>query len=84
MPPAQAPEAPSAPPNQPKVVSAELVFLVQDNNEYLDLLSGFGVFAIGRNHPTVIQALHETMTLDLPNLEYRTCHVFVYYKNTIL
>ena len=40
----------------------------QDNNEYLDLLSGFGVFAIGRNHPTVIQALHETMTLDLPNL----------------
>lgn len=40
----------------------------QDNHEYLDLLSGFGVFAIGRNHPTVIQALHETMTLELPNL----------------
>ncbi len=31
LPPAQAPEAPSAPPNQPKVVSAELVFLVQDS-----------------------------------------------------
>lgn len=40
----------------------------QDNNEYLDLLSGFGVFAIGRNHPTVISALHEAMTLELPNL----------------
>lgn len=40
----------------------------QDNHEYLDLLSGFGVFAIGRNHPTVIQALHEVMTLELPNL----------------
>ena len=40
----------------------------QDNNEYLDLLSGFGVFAIGRNHPTVISALHETLTLELPNL----------------
>lgn len=40
----------------------------QDNNEYLDLLSGFGVFAIGRNHPTVISALQETMTLELPNL----------------
>jgi ornithine--oxo-acid transaminase len=40
----------------------------QDNHEYLDLLSGFGVFAIGRNHPTVIQALQETMTLELPNL----------------
>jgi len=40
----------------------------QDNNEYLDLLSGFGVFAIGRNHPTVISALQETLTLELPNL----------------
>lgn len=40
----------------------------QDNNEYLDLLSGFGVFAIGRNHPTVIQALQDVMTLELPNL----------------
>ncbi|WP_020562842.1 aspartate aminotransferase family protein [Methylosarcina fibrata] len=36
--------------------------------EYLDLLSGFGVFAIGRNHPTVINALKETLTLELPNL----------------
>ena len=40
----------------------------EDGNEYLDLLSGFGVFAIGRNHPTVISALHEAMTLELPNL----------------
>ena len=40
----------------------------QDNNEYLDLLSGFGVFAIGRNHPTVINALKETLSLELPNL----------------
>ncbi|AEG01843.1 aspartate aminotransferase family protein [Methylomonas methanica] len=39
-----------------------------NNNEYLDLLSGFGVFAIGRNHPTVISALQETLTLELPNL----------------
>jgi ornithine--oxo-acid transaminase len=36
--------------------------------EYLDLLSGFGVFAIGRNHPTVVKALTETLTLELPNL----------------
>ena len=40
----------------------------QDGNEYLDLLSGFGVFAIGRNHPTVVSALQETLTLELPNL----------------
>ncbi len=39
-----------------------------ENNEYLDLLSGFGVFAIGRNHPTVIQALHDVMTMELPDL----------------
>jgi ornithine--oxo-acid transaminase len=40
----------------------------QDNNEYLDLLSGFGVFAVGRNHPTIVSALQETLTLELPNL----------------
>ena len=40
----------------------------QDNNEYLDCLSGFGVFAVGRNHPTVISALQETLNLELPNL----------------
>jgi len=40
----------------------------QHGTEYLDLLSGFGVFAIGRNHPTVINALKETLTLELPNL----------------
>lgn len=39
-----------------------------ENNEYLDLLSGFGVYAIGRNHPTVISALKETLSLELPNL----------------
>ncbi|MFI3216740.1 MAG: aspartate aminotransferase family protein [Methylococcales bacterium] len=40
----------------------------QEGTEYLDLLSGYGVFAIGRNHPTVIEALKETLTLELPNL----------------
>jgi ornithine--oxo-acid transaminase len=40
----------------------------EHNNKYLDLLSGFGVFAVGRNHPTIISALQETLTLELPNL----------------
>ncbi len=40
----------------------------EQDNEYLDLLSGFGVFAVGRNHPTIISALQETLTLELPNL----------------
>lgn len=40
----------------------------QEGNKYLDLLSGFGVFALGRNHPTIVNALKETLTLELPNL----------------
>ena len=40
----------------------------QEGTEYLDLLSGFGVFAIGRNHPAVVSALTETLILELPNL----------------
>src|ERR1700750_1743624 len=37
-------------------------------DKYLDLLSGFGVFAIGRNHPAVRQALKSVLDSDLPNL----------------
>lgn len=40
----------------------------ENGTEYLDLLSGFGVFAIGRNHRTVVNALTETLTQELPNL----------------
>jgi ornithine--oxo-acid transaminase len=35
---------------------------------YLDLLSGFGVFAIGRNHPVLRDALKGVLDADLPNL----------------
>ncbi|MCF3931998.1 aspartate aminotransferase family protein [Acuticoccus sp. M5D2P5] len=37
-------------------------------DEYLDLLSGFGVFALGRNHPVVNSALKEVLDAELPNL----------------
>jgi ornithine--oxo-acid transaminase len=40
----------------------------QAGERYLDLLSGFGVFAIGRNHPAVIGALQQVLTAELPNL----------------
>ena len=40
----------------------------QDGHPHLDLLSGFGTFAIGRNHPTVIAALQEVLGGELPNL----------------
>ena len=35
---------------------------------YLDLLAGFGVFALGRNHPTVKKAMIDVLHADLPNL----------------
>src|SRR6201984_2406076 len=35
---------------------------------YLDLLSGFGVFAIGRNHPALREALKSVLDADFPNL----------------
>lgn len=37
-------------------------------DEYLDLLSGFGVFAIGRNHPKVTRALKDVLEAELPDL----------------
>src|SRR5690242_11787587 len=40
----------------------------RDGARYLDLLSGFGVFAIGRNHPTLRDALKSVLDSDLPNL----------------
>ncbi|MFO1056066.1 MAG: aspartate aminotransferase family protein [Dongiaceae bacterium] len=35
---------------------------------YLDLLSGFGVFALGRNHPAIAAALHQVLDAGLANL----------------
>jgi Aminotransferase class-III len=35
---------------------------------YLDLLSGFGVFAVGRNHPALREALRSVLDAELPNL----------------
>jgi ornithine--oxo-acid transaminase len=35
---------------------------------YLDLLSGFGVFALGRNHPAVAGALRHVLEAQLPGL----------------
>jgi ornithine--oxo-acid transaminase len=40
----------------------------RDGAEYLDLLSGFGVFALGRNHPAVRDALKSVLEAELPNL----------------
>jgi ornithine--oxo-acid transaminase len=45
----------------------------REGREYLDLLSGFGVFALGRAHPAIKAALHEAIDADLPNLVQLDC-----------
>jgi ornithine--oxo-acid transaminase len=40
----------------------------RDGERYLDLLSGWGVFAIGRNHPAVRETLKRVLDSELPNL----------------
>ncbi len=35
---------------------------------YLDLISGYGVFGLGRNHPAIKQALLDFLALDYPSL----------------
>jgi ornithine--oxo-acid transaminase len=44
-----------------------------DGQRYLDLLSGFGVYALGRSHPAIMRALHEAIDADLPNLVQLDC-----------
>jgi ornithine--oxo-acid transaminase len=52
-----------------RYVRAEGPYLFDDEGQrYLDLLSGWGVFALGRNHPNVVAAIKETLDLSLPNL----------------
>jgi acetylornithine/succinyldiaminopimelate/putrescine aminotransferase len=35
-----------------------------EGNAYSDFLSGFGVFAAGRNHPVIRKALHDALDMD--------------------
>jgi ornithine--oxo-acid transaminase len=39
-----------------------------EGNDYLDLLAGYGVFALGRNHPRVKKAIRDALELDYPNM----------------
>jgi ornithine--oxo-acid transaminase len=44
-----------------------------EGNRYLDLLTGWGVFALGRNHPKVRGILGQVMARELPNLVRMDC-----------
>jgi acetylornithine/succinyldiaminopimelate/putrescine aminotransferase len=44
-----------------------------EGRRVLDMLSGFGVFALGRSHPVVKQALRDVIDLDLPSMVQIDC-----------
>lgn len=44
-----------------------------EDQPYLDFLSGYGVYNMGRNHPVIRQAIADTLDLDLPNMVQMDC-----------
>src|SRR5438552_3937605 len=44
-----------------------------DNAAYLDFLSGYSVFNIGRNHPAIKKSIRDVLELDLPNIVQMDC-----------
>src|SRR6202045_762967 len=55
-------------------VRAEGAYLYDaSGNAYLDFLSGYSVFNMGRNHPVIKQAIRDVLDLDLPNLVQMDC-----------
>jgi acetylornithine/succinyldiaminopimelate/putrescine aminotransferase len=49
--------------------SAEGCYLTDSaGDRYLDMLAGFGVFAVGRNHPVVRKALHDLLDAGLADM----------------
>ncbi|MFD9971930.1 aspartate aminotransferase family protein [Streptomyces sp. NPDC059017] len=44
-----------------------------EGNDYLDMLSGFGVMGLGRHHPVVRKALHDVLDASLADLTRFDC-----------
>lgn len=50
-------------------VRAEGPYLYDETGaEYLDFLSGFGTYGVGRHHPVVRKAMQDVIALDLPDI----------------
>ena len=45
----------------------------EEGNRYLDFLTGWGVFALGRNHPRVRSMIEQVMARQMPNLVRMEC-----------
>ena len=55
-------------------VRAEGAYLFDaEGNDYLDFLSGYSVYNLGRNHPVIKKALHDVLDMDLPNMVQLDC-----------
>nr|WP_202523635.1 aspartate aminotransferase family protein [Kitasatospora sp. SID7827] len=48
-------------------------FYDAEGNEYLDMLAGFGIFALGRHHPAVRAAIEQAMELETADLTRFDC-----------
>ena len=44
-----------------------------EGNKYLDMLTGWGVFALGRNHPKIKAIIQQLLSRDMPNLVRMDC-----------
>lgn len=44
-----------------------------DGLDYLDFLSGYGVYNVGRNHPVIRKAIEDVLEMDLPNMVQMDC-----------
>src|ERR1700745_4505638 len=42
-------------------------------NAYLDFLSGYSVYNMGRNHPVIKETIRDALDLDLPNMVQMDC-----------
>lgn len=45
----------------------------REGNDFLDFLSGYGVYGIGRNHPVLKQTIRDVMDMNLPNMVQMDC-----------
>jgi ornithine--oxo-acid transaminase len=45
----------------------------KEGNAYLDFLSGYSVYNLGRNHPAIKRAMGDVLEMDLPNMVQMDC-----------
>lgn len=44
-----------------------------EGNDYLDFITGYGVYGMGRNHPVIAKALKDAVDMDMSNMVQLDC-----------